>query len=160
MVVYAISERELGLPLTESLSTLSTAIVEFLVDVRTVPRSRYNRQFNRETLPAALAEAGIGYLHVPEPGGLRRPRRDLTDTGWRNESFRGYADCMQTPEVDRSLDQLMALASLRRVAIMCAESAPWRCHQSAEKANPHKLTSFARVENGHVTSPAPEGELF
>ena len=114
----------------------------------------------------------------PGLGGLRHPRKDSTNTGWRNDSFRGYADYMQTPEFEQSLDELLTLAADRKVAVMCAESVPWRCHRSMiadaltargievrhimspVKADPHKLTSFARVEAGRVTYPPPEFELF
>jgi len=152
--------------------------VELLVDVRTLPRSRYNPQFNRETLPASLAGAGIGYRHMPGLGGLRHPRKDSTNTGWRNDSFRGYADYMQTPEFAENIRQLLMLEDGRKVAVMCAEAVPWRCHRSmiadaltargvrvqhimsATKANPHKLTSFARVEGERVTYPSTDLELF
>jgi uncharacterized protein (DUF488 family) len=152
--------------------------VQLLGDVRTLPKSRHNPQFNRENLPRSLATAGIDYRHLPGLGGLRHPRKDSHNTGWRNDSFRGYADYMETPEFDRSLNELIALAAGRRVAIMCAESVPWRCHRSmiadaltargievrhimsAAKADPHKLTSFARVKEGRVTYPPPDLELF
>jgi uncharacterized protein (DUF488 family) len=165
-------------PLPELIAMLRGHGVEVLVDVRTVPRSRYNPQFNRETLPGELAAAGIDYRHMPGLGGLRKPRKDSTNTGWRNDSFRGYADYMQTPEFEQHLEELLALAGERRAAIMCAESVPWRCHRSmiadvvtarggevrhimtAEKANVHKMTPFARVERGKVTYPPEEMELF
>jgi uncharacterized protein (DUF488 family) len=148
--------------------------VELLVDVRTMPRSRYNPQFNRETLPGSLAAAGIDYLHLPGLGGLRHPRKDSVNTGWRNLSFRGYADYMQTPEFEQHLAELLREAEGRRVAAMCAEAVPWRCHRSliadgalvrgipvlhimsAEKADPHKLTTFARVEGERVTYPSDQ----
>jgi uncharacterized protein (DUF488 family) len=165
-------------PIQDFLEMLQAHSVQLLADVRTVPRSRYNPQFNRETLPESLSAVGIDYRHLPALGGLRHPRKDSTNTGWRNLSFRGYADYMQTPEFEQALDELLALSSGRQVAIMCAESVPWRCHRSmiadaltarglpvfhimsATKANPHKLTSFARVENGRVTYPSPDLELF
>jgi uncharacterized protein (DUF488 family) len=165
-------------PLAELIAMLRAHGVEVLVDVRTVPRSRYNPQFNRETLPAELAAAGIDYLHMPGLGGLRKPRKDSVNLGWRNESFRGYADYLQTPEFEHNLDDLLALAAERRVAVMCAEAVPWRCHRSliadaltarggevrhimtAEKADVHKMTSFARVEGGRVTYPPEAMELF
>jgi len=152
--------------------------VQLLVDVRTVPRSRHNPQFNLENLPASLAPAGIEHVHMPGLGGLRHARKDSMNTGWRNDSFRGYADYMQTPEFAKNIDELLALDKDRRVAVMCAESVPWRCHRSliadaltargipvqhimsATKANPHKLTSFARVEGERVTYPSPEADLF
>ena len=151
--------------------------VRKLIDVRTVPRSARNPQFNRDTLPQSLREAGIDYGHMPALGGLRHPRRDSTNTGWRNPSFRGYADYMETPEFDEALEKLIAEAGEERVAIMCAEALPWRCHRSMigdalisrgaavehimspTQRRPHKLTSFARVEGMRVTYPG-EGFLL
>ncbi len=165
-------------PIDEFLGMLQAHGVELLVDVRTVPRSRHNPQFNLENLPASLAAAGIAHVHMPGLGGLRHARKDSTNTGWRNTNFRGYADYMQTPEFLKNLEELVALEKERRVAVMCAESVPWRCHRSmiadaltargiavshimsATKANPHKLTSFARVEGDRVTYPSPEMDLF
>jgi uncharacterized protein (DUF488 family) len=115
-------------PLADLISMVLAHGVATLVDVRTVPKSRYNPQFNRDALPAPLAAAGVGYLHMPGLGGLRHPRQDSINTGWRNESFRGYADYMQTPDFARHLDELIALPG--QVAIMCAEAVPWRCHRS------------------------------
>jgi uncharacterized protein (DUF488 family) len=165
-------------PLPEFLEMLQAHQVELLVDVRTVPRSRFNPQFNHDALPASLAAVGIAYEHMPGLGGLRHPRRDSPNTGWRNLSFRGYADYMQTPEFPSNLQALQDLEAGRRVAIMCAEAVPWRCHRSliadalitrgvaavhimsATKANPHQLTSFARVEGTRITYPAEVLELF
>jgi uncharacterized protein (DUF488 family) len=152
--------------------------VERLVDVRTVPRSRHNPQFNLDALPGSLAEAGIEHRHMAGLGGLRHARKDSRNTGWQNASFRGYADYMETPEFESNLRELIDLGAERRTAIMCAESVPWRCHRSliadaltargiavahimsATKANPHKMTSFARVEGERVRYPSPEGDLF
>jgi len=151
--------------------------VDVLVDVRTVPRSRYNPHFNREALPQPLGAQGIDYLHMPGLGGLRHARKDSRNTGWRNLSFRGYADYMQTAGFKSQLDELMTLES-RRPAIMCAEAVPWRCHRSLiadaltargvpvrhimspTRADPHKLTAFARVEGLEVTYPSDELDLF
>lgn len=142
-----------------------------VVDVRTVPRSRHNPQFNRDTLPADLQAAGIDYLHMAGLGGLRHPRPDSPNTGWQNTSFRGFADYMQTPEFAESLERLMALAEQHRVTLMCAEAVPWRCHRSliadaltvrgyrvehilnAKRAQPHHLTPFAHVEGTRITYP-------
>jgi uncharacterized protein (DUF488 family) len=104
--------------------------VQRVVDVRSIPRSRHNPQFNRETLPAKLRAAGIAYVHLGKLGGLRRARPDSPNQGWRNASFRGYADYMQTPEFEVALERLMKLARQKRSAIMCAEAVPWRCHRS------------------------------
>ena len=142
-----------------------------LVDVRTVPRSRHNPQFNQDALPASLAAAGIGYAHAPGLGGFRPTGPDSPNAGWRNLSFRGYADYMQTAEFDADLASLMELARTERVALMCAEAVPWRCHRSliadalrvrgvmaceisgATRLQPHKLTSFARVRGEAITYP-------
>ena len=145
--------------------------VKRVVDVRTVPRSRHNLQFNRETLPEHLSKANIRYTHLQELGGLRHPRPDSPNTGWRNSSFRGFADYMQTPEFAAGLAKLMKLASRAQVAVMCAEAVPWRCHRSliadallvhgvrvehitsATRRQEHKLTPFARVEGTWITYP-------
>ncbi len=152
--------------------------VKHLVDVRTVPRSRRNAQFNKESLPKALTAAGIQYTHMPGLGGLRKPRKNSTNTAWRNESFRGYADYMQTEEFERNLQQLLRLAEKEATAVMCAESVPWRCHRSliadavtarggvvehimtATRRDVHKLIKFARVEGGRVSYPPEQADLF
>jgi uncharacterized protein (DUF488 family) len=145
--------------------------VTCLVDVRTVPRSRTNPQFNRETLPDALHAAGVGYLHLPGLGGLRRVRPDSPNTGWRNASFRGYADYIGTPEFAENLARLMGLAARERVALMCAEAVPWRCHRSLigdallvrgipvedimgpGRTQPRALTPWAVVRGTEITYP-------
>jgi uncharacterized protein (DUF488 family) len=149
--------------------------VTAIVDVRKIPRSRRHPQFNVDTLPTSLGAAGLGYVHRPGLGGLRRERADSVNRGWKNPSFRAYADYMQTDEFARELDALVALGMRERVAIMCAEAVWWRCHRSLiadalvargepvlhiltpERAEPHVLRDFARVEDGRVTYPgAPE----
>jgi uncharacterized protein (DUF488 family) len=165
-------------PVESFLEMLQGHGVELLVDVRRMPRSRYNPQFNRETLPETLAAARIAYRHMPGLGGMRHPRRDSTNTGWRNLSFRGYADYMETPEFEQNLQDLLREAVARRTAVMCAEAVPWRCHRSliadaaaargipvkhimsAAQAEPHRLTSFARVEDGRLTYPPDDLTLF
>jgi uncharacterized protein (DUF488 family) len=156
----------------EFIALLQAHAVTRVVDVRTVPRSRHNPQFNREILPVSLQPAGIGYVHVAELGGLRHTTRDSINIGWRNASFRGYADYMQTPEFQQAIDQLIQLAHQDRIAVMCAEAVPWRCHRSliadallvrgirsedimsAARRQVHVLTSFARVEGTQITYPA------
>lgn len=146
--------------------------VTSLVDVRTVPRSRHNPQFGAAALAESLAARGIGYVPFPGLGGFRRSHPESTNTGWRNLSFRGYADYMQTPAFTENLDQLIALATQETVAVMCAEAVPWRCHRSliadalvvrgigaAEitsqaKSTPHRLTPFARVDGISISYPA------
>ena len=165
-------------PLAEFLDILKAHGVELLVDVRTVPRSRHNPQFNQEALPRALEAEGIRYRHMPGLGGLRHTRKDSLNTGWKNLSFRGYADYMQTAEFARSLEELLALEPACQVVIMCAESVPWRCHRSmiadaltvrgvsvfhllsAAQSQPHRLTPFARVEGIEITYPAETIHLF
>src|SRR5512136_733951 len=104
--------------------------IERLVDVRTIPRSLHNPQFNHDTLGPFLRNRRIGYRHLKELGGLRHARPDSANTGWQNVSFRGFADYMQTPEFGNALAKLMALAAERTTAILCAEAVPWRCHRS------------------------------
>lgn len=159
-------------PLEEFIALLRAHGVTLLADVRTVPRSRRNPQFNRETLPTALAAAGIGYQHMAGLGGLRRPRPDSMNLAWVNEGFRGFADYMGTPQFAAALGELLGLARREQVAIMCAEAVPWRCHRSLiadalvargvtvehilglTRRQPHTLTRFARVEGGRVSYPA------
>lgn len=117
-------------PLDEFTIVLKANEVTHLVDVRTVPRSRHNPQFNKETLPEAMGMNGIKYTHLPGLGGLRRARKDSINGGWRNASFRGYADYMQTSEFAENVEYLMELAAHDRCALMCAEAVPWRCHRS------------------------------
>jgi uncharacterized protein (DUF488 family) len=104
--------------------------IKRVIDVRSIPRSRHNPQFNRETLSAKLRSARIGYVHLRKLGGLRHARRDSQNTGWRNASFRGFADYMQSPDFEAGLERLIKLAKQKRSALMCAEAVPWRCHRS------------------------------
>lgn len=161
-------------PMAEFIVMLTGHGITTLVDVRTVPRSRHNPQYNRETMPEALAPFGIGYAHAEGLGGFRPTGPDSPNTGWRNKSFRGYADCMQTPEFADNLFWVMALADQQRIALMCAEAVPWRCHRSliadalfvhgvdAEeivsrtRLQMHKLTPFAQVDGTVITYPPYE----
>ena len=145
-----------------------------VVDVRTVPRSRHNPQFNKASLPSSLKKAGLSYVHLPGLGGLRHARRDSVNIGWRNASFRGYADYMQTPEFEQSLDELIQLANQERIVLMCAEAVPWRCHRSliadallvrgirtedimsATRRQVHTLTPFAQVRGATITYPSED----
>lgn len=165
----------------EFIALLRAHRIEQLVDVRAIPRSRHNPQFAGEALSRALQAAGIAYHHMKVLGGLRHARRDSINTGWRNASFRGYADYMQTAEFERALEELIALARARRTAIMCAEAVPWRCHRSliadallirdvdveeiasTTTTRPHALTSFAQVNGTRIIYPAAgghNGDLF
>jgi len=161
-------------PIENLLSLLRAHGIERLVDVRTVPRSRHNPQFNREQLGQSAQQSGVAYTHVPKLGGLRKPKKDSVNTGWRNASFRGYADYMQTEEFTKALEGLMAGAKAKKTAIMCAEAVPWRCHRSLiadalvsrgwtvrhimteTKADRHQLTSFAMLKDRVLHYPDPE----
>lgn len=163
--------------LDELVALLRAAGVSVLADVRTVPRSRTNPQFNRDTFGPALRARHLRYVHLPELGGLRHAKRDSPNTAWRNASFRGYADYMLTGEFEAGLAKLRALAADHTVAIMCAEAVPWRCHRSliadaltargadvehitsAHRASPHRVTSFAQIDGARVTYPARGGAL-
>ncbi len=114
----------------EFIALLLAHHIELVVDVRTVPRSRRNPQFNRETLPHSLQAAAIGYEHAAALGGFRRPGRESANAGWRNASFRGYADYMQTGAFAAGIAALAERAERQRLAVMCAEAVPWRCHRS------------------------------
>src|SRR5271169_2753126 len=145
--------------------------IKRVIDVRSIPRSRYNPQFNQETLSAKLRSARIGYVHLRKLGGLRHARRDSPNMGWRNSSFRGFADYMQTSDFEVGLHRLMKLAGQKRSAIMCAEAVPWRCHRSliadaltvrgiqvddimsANRSQVHSLTPFASVQGHRITYP-------
>jgi uncharacterized protein (DUF488 family) len=155
----------------EFLTLLRAHGVERVVDVRTIPRSRHNPQFNRKTLSTKLRSSRISYVHLRKLGGLRHARPDSPNMAWRNSSFRGYADHMQTAEFQVALHRLIKLARQKTTAIMCAEAVPWRCHRSliadalivrgirvadimSEKpAKLHKLTPFARVRGKRITYP-------
>jgi len=148
--------------------------VQRVVDVRTIPRSRHVPQFNREELPRNLRAVGISYVHVPGLGGLRRKLADSLNTGWRNPSFRGFADYMQTEEFNDCVRELIELARTERIALMCAEAVPWRCHRSliadalsvrgvqvkhilsSTSLQDHKITPWARVDGILITYPPQE----
>jgi DNA-binding MarR family transcriptional regulator len=158
-------------PLTEFIGLLQAHAVSRVVDVRTIPRSRHNPQFNKASLPRALKKAGLGYVHLPGLGGLRHAKPNSINMGWRNTSFRGYADYMQTPEFAQSLEELIQLAKQGQIAIMCAEAVPWRCHRSLiadallvrgirtedimspTRRQVHALTLFAKVRGAKITYP-------
>ena len=162
--------------IAEFIRLLKAHAVQRVIDVRTIPRSRHNPQFNRDQLSPALHRARMHYTHMPGLGGLRRARRDSSNTAWRNASFRGYADYMQTVEFDDNLSRCIALARRERVVLMCAEAVPWRCHRSliadalivrgieameitsGIRARPHALTQWARVKGTRVTYPAARAQ--
>jgi uncharacterized protein (DUF488 family) len=155
----------------EFISILQAHGVQLLVDVRSIPKSRRVPQFNSDALAASLREKGIEYEHLATLGGLRHAKKDSINTGWRNASFRGYADYMATQGFHEGLDRLLQLAKTKRTAIMCAEAVPWRCHRSligdamlvrgvqvedivsATSSRPHEMTSFAKVEGLSIVYP-------
>ena len=159
------------------LAILKAHGVECLADVRTIPRSRHNPQFNAEALEKSLPMAGILYIRLPRLGGLRKPRRDSRNLAWRNDSFRGYADYMETAEFEKGIAELLALARDRRTAILCAEALYYRCHRSLisdalvcrgvdtihlmdqRKTDGHRLTPFVKIEDGRPTYPAEQAPL-
>jgi len=146
--------------------------VTCVMDVRTVRRSRHNAQFNGDRLAKSLKAAGIGYLAMEGLGGLRHARGDSPNTGWRNRSFRAFADYMQTLEFERSLAELITIAKYERIALMSAEAVPWRCHlsliadallvrgivpehiMSGTRRQIHSLTPFAQVRGVGIVYPA------
>ena len=158
--------------LDEFIRLLQAHGAKCVVDVRTVPRSRHNPQFNKTSLPVSLKKAGLSYVHQPGLGGLRHAKSDSLNGGWRNASFRGYADYMQTPEFAQSLEELIRHANQEQVVLMCAEAVPWRCHRSliadallvrgvrvedimsATRRQVHTLTPFAKVKGLTITYPA------
>jgi uncharacterized protein (DUF488 family) len=161
--------------LDELVGLLRASGVTIVADIRTIPRSRHNPQFNRDALGPALRRRHLRYVHLASLGGLRRTRKDSPNTGWRNASFRGYADYMLTEDFEHGLDELEALTEEGTVAIMCAEAVPWRCHRSLVAdavtvrgadveditgpgtPHPHRLTPFAHVEGTRITYPGDSG---
>ena len=158
-------------PIIEFIELLKSHGVKRVIDVRTIPRSRHNPQFNRETLSLSLRSSGIGYTHLKKLGGLRRANPDSINRGWRNASFRGFADYMQTPEFVSGLHRAMKLAKTKPCALMCAEAVPWRCHRSLiadaltvrqvsveeivskTRTQRHKITPFALLRGPKITYP-------
>jgi uncharacterized protein (DUF488 family) len=165
-------------PIGEFIELLRSNGVERLLDIRRIPKSRHNPQFNTDVLAKSLRDAGIDYVHMKALGGLRKALPDSGNMGWRNASFRGYADYMQTPEFEEALGRAIELGAEKPTAFMCAEAVPWRCHRSlvadalvvrgieameiidGSPAKPHKMTPFARVDGTRVTYPAETGSLL
>ena len=157
--------------LDEFISIIKAYGITLIVDIRTVPRSRHNPQFNKETLPDHLKAKNVKYIHMPELGGLRRPRADSTNLALENKSFRGYADYMRSKEFSESLLRLVALVRENCLAVMCAEAVPWRCHRNLlsdaltarnikvkhilteTSITNHELTPFAHLDGYVVTYP-------
>lgn len=153
------------------LALLRTHSVTQLADVRTMPMSRRHPHFNRDSLEKFLAASGIQYRHFGGLGGLRKPKRDSTNTAWKHPSFRGYADYMETEAFERAFRELVAFASEGPTAVMCAEAVWWRCHRQlladallvqgvpvwhivGADAKPHEMSAFARILDGKVIYPA------
>lgn len=155
----------------EFINLLKMHALNLVVDVRSIPRSRHNPQFNKDVLTDSLKKVDIRYIHMIELGGLRHPLRNSPNTAWRNASFRGYADYMQTAQFQNAIEKLIELAHRYRIALMCAEAVPWRCHRSliadallirgipcediinATGSHAHSLTSFAKVDGTLITYP-------
>jgi len=166
------------LPIERFVAVLQAYGIERLADIRTIPRSRHNPQFNDTALANSLTAQHVEYLHIRALGGLRRARKDSPNTGWRNEAFRGFADYMQTEEFEAALESLIRMRRDKRVAIMCAEAVPWRCHRSLvadalgirgvpvveilsqSSCRMHRLTPFARVEDVRITYPPDQAKLL
>ncbi|MET3139259.1 uncharacterized protein (DUF488 family) [Undibacterium sp. GrIS 1.2] len=158
-------------PLDIFLDLLQINEIVRVLDVRTVPRSRHNPQFNQDALPTSLDAVKISYKHLPGLGGLRHARADSPNAGWHNLSFRGYADYMQTSEFAENVQSVANLARTERCVLMCAEAVPWRCHRSMigdallvrgirvediigpKGRKPHALTTFAHVDGTQITYP-------
>ena len=161
-------------PQTDFLDILRSFDVRLLADIRTVPRSRTNPQYNQAEFRAWLTAGGVDYVHLPDLGGLRHARKDSVNTGWRNQSFRGFADYMQSAQFEGAVELLISLAAGRTAAIACAEAVPWRCHRSLvadallvrgievrhimgpASARPHTLTPWAKVDGLRIAYPAVE----
>jgi uncharacterized protein (DUF488 family) len=166
------------LPIERFIALLQTYGIERLADIRTMPRSRHNPQFNDTALAGSLTAEHLEYVHVQALGGLRHARKDSPNTGWRNEGFRGYADYMQTEAFQDALEALIYMSGQQRIAIMCAEAVPWRCHRSLvadalsvrgvpvveilseSSYRMHKLTPFAQDEGVQITYPPQQARLL
>lgn len=163
-------------PIEEFVGILRSHGVTLVADIRTVPRSRHNPQFNEDKLTSTLPAHDLAYRRIPALGGLRKTHTDSVNTGWKKASFRGYADYMQTTDFADAINDLGTLLDDATVAIMCAEAVPWRCHRSlvgdamvvrgvtvddifsAASAKRHTLTSFARADGLSLTYPPPDEE--
>ena len=165
-------------PIDHFIERLRANRIRQLIDIRTIPKSRRNPQFNSDALAASLHAARISYIHMKDLGGLRHPRKDSINLGWRNDSFRGYADYMQTEEFSAAVARAIELAKEHPTTLMCAEAVPWRCHRSlvsdaliarhirvleiitSAKPKEHTLTPFARVSGSRITYPPDQPSLL
>lgn len=168
-VVYTIGHSTRTLP--EFIEILNTYGINYVVDIRTVPKSRHNPQYNSSHLEKILKKHNIYYYHFTELGGFRHAQKDSVNAGWRNASFRGYADYMQTQDFRDAIETLLKIVAKYHVVLMCAEAVPWRCHRSLigdallvrdievmdifdeHHAKPHTLTPWAQVKDHHITYP-------
>ena len=166
------------LPIERFVAVLQAYGIERLADIRTIPRSRHNPQFNDTALAKSLKAQHLEYVHIKALGGLRHARKDSPNTGWRNEGFRGFADYMQTEGFESALEALIQMGREKRVAIMCAEAVPWRCHRSLvadalgvrgvpvveilseSSYRMHTLTPFAQVEGVRIIYPPDQARLL
>ena len=164
-------------PISDFIRTLNAYGIQLVADVRSIPRSRHNPQFNMEALEDELQKHDIGYVWLKDLGGLRHTVKNSINTAWENKSFRGYADYMQTPEFARAIDELIDIGKKKRTAIMCAEAVPWHCHRSLigdallargievedimseSSIRPHQLTPWAQIQGSTVTYPGSQKTL-
>jgi uncharacterized protein (DUF488 family) len=169
--IYTIGHSTRSLP--EFIGILKAHRITMMIDIRSIPRSRYNPRFDRDTLAEALVDAGIRYFHCSDLGGFRRPKKDTVNTAWSSRAFRGFADYMQTPEFSEAIGRVIGLAENDTVVLTCAEGNPFRCHRrliadalvvrgiqvlhisTRRSAKPHTLTPFARPEGRRITYPIP-----
>ncbi len=160
------------LAIDDFINILKNNGIDKVVDIRTIPRSRHNPQFNLVILPVSLKAAKIGYQHMKGLGGLRHPLKNSVNMGWENSSFRGFADYMQTDEFLQNLRELIKIAGKQQTVIMCAEAVPWRCHRSliadaltikgihiehiigTARPRPHIITPWTKVQDGIIIYPA------
>ena len=158
-------------PIAEFIDLLRSQHIAQLVDIRTIPRSRHNPQYEQDALRDALRDAGIDYIYLKGLGGLRPSTKNSINDAWQNKSFRNYADYMQTDDFKQSLQELLDASEMKTAAIMCAEAVPWRCHRSlvgdalvarsvpvfdiidAKNIQPHRVTPFAVIDGTKVTYP-------
>lgn len=161
-------------PIDAFLDIVKSHAIEVLADIRTIPKSRHNPQFNSDELAKSLRDAGIDYVHLSGLGGLRHAKKDSINLGWKNVSFRGFADYMQTEVFVNGLNELIELADKRKTTIMCAEAVPWQCHRSLvadaltvrgiavmhimsrTSVKPHAVTPWAEVKGTTITYPKPQ----
>ena len=159
------------LPFEKFVTLLKAHGARRVIDIRTIPRSRHNPQYDQKSFSSSLRKSGLEYVHLKDLGGLRKPKADSQNSAWRNASFRGYADYMQTPEFENGLEKAIRLSQEKVSALVCAEALPWRCHRSLvsdafvirgipvehifsnSRSEAHELTDFAKVRGTKITYP-------